>query len=119
MRNAIVAAAFLGSGALAMFFALPVSEIAAGCASAGPPKGVPAVRWEYTTTSAWGQPSMEDARKAVQEYVDDSGNDGWEMVGFAVNPESTTGHLHGAGGPTETAYDRWNLVIYFKRPIAP
>jgi hypothetical protein len=61
-------------------------------------------KWEYKTTHAWRQPSAQDATEALESFVTDMGQEGWEMVGFALNDyrESSV-----------------TLVIYWKRPIAP
>jgi hypothetical protein len=71
-------------------------------------------QWEYRTTAAWGQKSPNDATEALKEHVRKRGQEGWEMVNFAISPERT---VMSPGKPV--VYDLWSLVIYFKRPVAP
>jgi hypothetical protein len=73
-------------------------------------------QWEYKATAAWDQPSFKAAYEAMEDSVNKLGQQGWEMVNFAM---SAGGH-HGAGKyANDVAYDSWNLLFYWKRPIAP
>lgn len=55
-------------------------------------------RWEYKSFAVWDFKNVEEARKALHERADRAGQEGWEMVNFAM------------GGVT-------TMVCFMKRPM--
>jgi hypothetical protein len=70
-------------------------------------------RWEYKCTSAWNQPSPKDATNAIEQFVDEMGQEGWEMVNFTVYSMGTEGSAMYQNVTT------WGIACYWKRPLAP
>ncbi len=84
-------------------------------------------RWEYLSklwVCPWGG-DVSDTLAVVEDKASEMGQNGWEMVNFAMVPEFSRGEAGGskkvmavvANGLMHNQY--WLVTAMFKRPLAP
>jgi hypothetical protein len=83
-----------------------------------------AQRWEYTTPSAYNQPSVQAAMEAIRPILNENGQAGWELVSAEVYCNESKALGSGTAGAA-SVYNihlqnrGWGVTCLMKRPIAP
>jgi hypothetical protein len=78
-----------------------------------PPPYAGGMNWEYKTPSAWSHPTARAALEVMQPILNKLGQEGWELVNFAIDMHEVPDLKLRISVPT------FGCTCVMKRPIAP